>query len=222
MSESRSVDHPRRPILRAVKRAADLIIGASALIVLSPLILLVALAIWITMGPPVIFRQPRLGHRGRVFIIYKFRTMTEARGSAGELLPDAERLTPLGRFLRQLTLDELPELVNVLRGEMSLVGPRPLLVEYRDLYSPEQWRRHDVPPGMAGPVLVGGRNVLPWGEKFRLDVWYVDHWSLALDVAILFRTLIRVLRREGISQPGHATMPKFSGTQTDQGHTGRP
>jgi lipopolysaccharide/colanic/teichoic acid biosynthesis glycosyltransferase len=148
--------------------------------------------------------------------------MTEERDENGNLLPDEQRLTPVGRFLRSLTLDELPELFNVLKGEMSLVGPRPLLVEYRDLYTPEQWRRHEMPPGMAGPVLASGRNLLDWEEKFRLDVWYVDHWSLWLDFQILARTAWKVLKREGVSAEGHATMPKFEGVGVRANEEGSP
>jgi lipopolysaccharide/colanic/teichoic acid biosynthesis glycosyltransferase len=175
----------------------------------APLMLLIALAIRLIMGTPVFFRQPRLGYQGRPFILYKFRTMNDRRDEQGTLLPDEQRLTRLGRFLLSLTLDELPELFNVLKGEMSLVGPRPLLVEYRDLYTPEQWRRHEMPPGMAGPVLASGRNLLDWEEKFRLDVWYEDHWSLWLDLKILALTTWKVLKREGISDNGFAIAPRF-------------
>jgi lipopolysaccharide/colanic/teichoic acid biosynthesis glycosyltransferase len=196
------------------KRAFDIVISLTALTLLFPLMALIALAIWVTMGRPILFRQPRIGYRGRVFTIYKFRTMNDKRDEQGNLLPDEQRLTRLGRFLRSLTLDELPELFNVLKGEMSLVGPRPLLVEYRDLYTPEQWRRHEMPPGMAGPVLASGRNLLDWKEKFRLDVWYVDHWSLWLDLKILALTTWKVLKREGISAKGHITMPKFTGSKS--------
>jgi len=196
-----------------IKRLFDVIMSLLLISLFSPLMALIALAIWITMGRPILFRQPRIGYRGRVFTIYKFRTMTDGRDEQGNFLPDEQRLTRLGRFLRSLTLDELPELFNVLKGEMSLVGPRPLLVEYRDLYTPEQWRRHEMPPGMAGPVLASGRNLLDWEEKFRLDVWYVDHWSLWLDFQILARTAWKVLKREGVSAEGHATMPKFTGSK---------
>jgi len=202
-----------RRIQLALKRAFDFMASFIALVALSPLMALIALAIRVMMGRPILFRQPRIGYRGRVFTIYKFRTMNDARDEQGNLLPDEQRLTRLGRFLRSLTLDELPELFNVLRGEMSLVGPRPLLVEYRDLYTPEQWRRHEMPPGMAGPVLASGRNLLDWEEKFRLDVWYVDHWSLWLDFQILARTAWKVLKREGVNQPGHATVEYFRGNK---------
>lgn len=200
-----------RKIALALKRGFDVVVSAMALILLSPLVTLIALAIRLTMGPSVFFRQPRLGYQGRSFVLYKFRTMTSDRDEQGNLLPDEQRLTRLGRFLRSTTLDELPELINVLKGEMSLVGPRPLLVDYQDLYTPEQWRRHEMPPGMAGPVLADGRNVLGWGEKFERDVWYVDNWSLSLDSKILLQTAFKVLRREGVSADGHATMPRFKG-----------
>ncbi len=200
-----------RRIQMVIKRLMDVVLSIILLLVFSPLMALIALAIRLTMGPPVLFRQPRIGYRGRVFTIYKFRTMNDARDENGNLLPDEQRLTRLGRFLRSTTLDELPELFNVLKGEMSLVGPRPLLVEYRDLYTPEQWRRHEMPPGMAGPVLADGRNLLSWEEKFRRDVWYVDHWSLWLDFQILVRTAWKVLKREGVSAEGYATMPRFEG-----------
>lgn len=202
-----------RTIALKVKRFADVLVAAVALLCLLPVLGLIALLILLTMGPPVLFRQPRLGYGGRPFTLLKFRTMTDERDAAGDLLPDDRRLTPFGRFLRRWTLDELPELVNVLRGEMSLVGPRPLLVEYRDLFTPEQWRRHEMPPGMAGSVLAGGRNILDWEEKFQLDVWYVDHWSLWLDLKILAITVMKVLKREGVSARGHSTMPKFEGTR---------
>jgi len=207
-----------RRIQLLLKRAFDIVASFSLLALFLPVMTFIALAIRLTMGPPVLFRQPRIGYQGRVFTIYKFRTMTEARDKQGELLPDEHRLTRLGRFLRSLTLDELPELFNVLRGEMSLVGPRPLLVDYRDLYTPEQWRRHEMPPGMAGPVLADGRNALDWEEKFKRDVWYVDHWSLGLDFQILARTAWKVLRREGVSAEGHATMPRFEGTRASGAH----
>jgi len=163
-------------------------------------------------GSPVLFRQVRPGYRGRLFELYKFRSMTEARDIQGRLLPDEQRLTRWGRFLRATSLDELPELLNVLRGEMSLIGPRPLLVQYLERYTPEQARRHEVLPGITGWAQVNGRNVLTWEDKFHLDVWYVDHWSFWLDLKILSLTLWKVLTREGISQVGHATAREFVGS----------
>ncbi len=161
------------------------------------------------IGAPVLFRQARPGLRGRPFTIYKFRTMTDKRGERGELLPDGERLTRLGRFLRKTSLDELPELFNVLKGDMSIVGPRPLLMQYLDLYTPEQARRHEVKPGITGWAQVNGRNAISWEDKFKLDVWYVDHQSFWLDLTIIFMTVWKILKREGISQPGQATMEEF-------------
>ncbi len=197
----------------ALKRLFDIVVSVTALTLLSPVTGLIALAIYIAMGRPILFRQARLGYQGRTFAILKFRTMIDNQDEQGNLLPDEQRLTRLGHFLRRTTLDELPELINVLKGEMSLVGPRPLLVEYRDLYTLEQWRRHEMLPGMAGPVLAGGRNILSWEEKFALDVWYVDNWSLWLDFKILALTAWRVIKREGISAEGYATAPKFQGTR---------
>jgi len=197
-----------------VKRGLDILVATTALILLSPLWLLMSGAILATMGRPVLFRQVRLGYLGRPFVILKFRTMIDANNRRGRLLPDGERLTGLGRFLRRSTLDELPELLNVIRGDMSLVGPRPLLPEYRDRYSPEQWRRHSVRPGMAGPVMAGGRNALSWGEKFALDLWYVDHWSLGLDLRLFGRSVWNLLTGRGVSAEGHATMPPFEGAGT--------
>jgi sugar transferase EpsL len=192
-----------------VKRAFDLLGVAAGLIALAPVLLLIALAVRLLLGSPVLFRQIRAGRRGQPFELLKFRTMTDARDAAGELLPDAERLTRFGRWLRSTSLDELPELINVLRGEMSLVGPRPLLLEYLPHYSAEQARRHEVRPGMTGWAAVRGRNALSWHQRLALDVWYVDHWSIALDLKILLITVVKVLRREGISPEGHATMPRF-------------
>lgn len=195
-----------------LKRTVDLAGALLGLVVAAPALLVVALLIRLQMGPPVLFRQARPGWHGKPFVMFKFRTMTDRRDADGRLLPDAQRLTPLGRFLRRTSLDELPELLNVLRGEMSLVGPRPLLMEYLDRYTPEQARRHDVRPGITGWAQVNGRNALTWEEKFRLDVWYVDHWHLWLDLKILWLTLVKVARREGISAGGHSTMPVFTGT----------
>jgi len=192
-----------------LKRVFDIVVSAVALTVLAPVMGLIALLVWRTMGRPVLFRHVRPGLHGKPFVMYKFRTMRDLRDAEGKLLPDEARLTPFGRWLRTTSLDELPELVNVLRGEMSLVGPRPLLMEYLERYTPEQARRHEVKPGITGWAQIHGRNNLSWDERFKLDVWYVDNWSLWLDVKILWRTLWMVLRREGISAQGHATMPRF-------------
>ncbi len=198
-----------RYIQRISKRLLDVVISVMALVLLSPLMLLVAVLIRLTLGPPVLFRQQRVGLHGRPFMLLKFRTMSDVRDAHGQLLPDDERLTPLGRCLRSASLDELPELINVLRGEMSLVGPRPLLVPYLDRYTPEQRRRHAVLPGLTGWAQVNGRNHLSWERKFALDVWYVDHGSLWLDLKIIALTARQVFLREGISPPGGATMPEF-------------
>ena len=196
-----------------LKRLIDFIGAFIGLVILSPLLILIALLVRVNLGTPVLFRQVRPGLHGRPFILYKFRTMRDLRDAEGRLLADEMRLTRLGRFLRSASLDELPELFNVLKGEMSLVGPRPLLMEYLERYTPEQARRHEVKPGITGWVQVNGRNALTWEEKFKLDVWYVDNWNLGLDLKILALTLIKVLKREGISAGGHATMPEFRGTQ---------
>jgi len=174
-----------------------------------PLVAILAVLVRMKLGSPVFFRQKRPGHRETIFELIKFRTMTDAHDARGELLPDAVRLTPFGKWLRGTSLDELPELINVLRGEMSLVGPRPLLVQYLERYSPGQKRRHEVPPGLTGLAQINGRNALSWEDKFKLDVWYVDHRSLGLDLRILFRTVWQVVSRQGISAPGDATMPEF-------------
>jgi sugar transferase EpsL len=194
---------------QSAKRALDVLGAAGGLIALAPVLLLVALAVRYSLGSPVLFRQIRAGRHGRPFELLKFRTMTDARDAGGELLPDSERLTRFGRWLRSTSLDELPELINVQRGEMSLVGPRPLLLEYLPHYSAEQARRHEVRPGITGWAAVRGRNALSWERRLALDVWYVDHWSIALDLKILLITVVKVLRREGISPEGHATMPRF-------------
>ncbi|MDZ4076334.1 MAG: sugar transferase [Hylemonella sp.] len=194
-----------------MKRLFDLVVAIAALAVLAlPLLVLYAM-VRRKLGSPALFRQVRPGLHGQPFMMVKFRTMTDERGPDGELLPDAQRLTAFGRFLRASSLDELPELWNVLRGEMSLVGPRPLLMEYLPLYSPEQARRHQVRPGITGWAQVNGRNAVSWEERFRLDVWYVDHRSLWLDLRILWLTVRKVLVREGISAQGEATMPRFTG-----------
>ena len=194
------------------KRLFDVIIAGIALVVLAPLLALLALLVRATMGAPVLFRQDRPGLHGAPFTLYKFRTMLDTRDAHGNPLDDDARLTALGRFLRSTSLDELPELVNILKGDMSLVGPRPLLMEYLLRYTPEQMRRHDVVPGLTGWAQVSGRNALDWDEKFACDVWYVDNRSFLLDLRILVATALIVLRRQGISQPGHATAEKFTGT----------
>jgi len=194
-----------------VKRAFDIVVSLAALVILSPLLLFVAWQVKRKLGSPVLFRQLRPGLNGRAFQVLKFRTMTEDRDAGGELLPDSQRLPRFGQFLRSTSLDELPELWNVLIGDMSLVGPRPLLMEYIELYSEEQNRRHELRPGITGWAQVKGRNSLSWGEKFELDVWYVDHQSMALDCKVLLLTVMSVLKKEGISQEGQATMEKFTG-----------
>jgi lipopolysaccharide/colanic/teichoic acid biosynthesis glycosyltransferase len=194
-----------------LKRLLDVVGASVALLILGPLMLYLAFRVRQELGSPVLFRQVRPGLGGKPFVMYKFRTMTEERDEQGNLLPDEKRLTPFGAFLRAWSLDELPELFNVLKGDMSLVGPRPLLMQYLDRYTPEQFRRHEVKPGITGWAQVNGRNALSWEEKFKLDVWYVDNWTIWLDLKILWLTLVKVLRREGISAHGHATMPEFKG-----------
>jgi sugar transferase EpsL len=193
------------------KRLLDLAIAIPGLVIISPVLLVEAVLVRIFIGSPVFFRQLRPGYKNRLFYVYKFRTMTEAYDCDGNLLPDEQRLTRLGRFLREFSLDELPEFFNVLWGEMSVVGPRPLLTQYLERYSPEQARRQDMLPGITGWAQINGRNALTWEEKFRLDVWYVDHWSLWLDIKIILLTIWKVLKREGISQPGYATAEEFMG-----------
>lgn len=197
-----------------MKRIFDFCASAAALTMLAPVLVVVGLLVRLKLGSPVIFRQRRPGMRGRIFNACKFRTMTEARDQGGQLLSDEHRLTSFGRWLRASSLDELPTLWNVLVGDMSLVGPRPLLVQYLPLYSPEQARRHEVRPGVTGWAQIHGRNLLSWEEKFRLDIWYVDHRSFLLDLKIIFLTFSRVLRRDGIAAPGEATMPLFTGLPT--------
>ncbi len=194
-----------------MKRAIDIVAAASILLILSPLVFLLIVAVRFALGSPVFFRQDRPGRYGKLFKMIKFRTMRHAVDDSGVLLPDAERLTPFGRWLRSTSFDELPELWNVLKGEMSIVGPRPLLVEYLPLYSKTQARRHEVRPGLTGLAQVSGRNTLTWDEKFDLDIWYVDHQTLWLDAGIILKTIYFVIRREGISAAGDATMPKFVG-----------
>lgn len=193
------------------KRLLDIVLASIALVLLFPVALIIALAIRLTMGSPVIFRQVRPGLHGKPFVMYKFRTMLDLRDEQGNLLPDEQRLTKLGKFLRRWSLDEIPELWNVLRGDMSVVGPRPLLMEYLPLYTPEQARRHEVKPGMAGPVIMSGRNLLSWEEKFKIDVWYVNNVSFCTDLKILLLTALNVLKGKGVSAPGYETAPKFTG-----------
>ena len=195
------------------KRIFDLLIALASLPVVVPVVLTTALLVRMKLGSPVLFSQVRPGLDGKPFRLFKFRTMTDKRDSSGGLLPDRDRLTSFGRLLRSTSLDELPEFWNVIKGEMSLVGPRPLLMEYMPLYSAEQARRHEVRPGITGWAQVNGRNALTWDEKFALDVWYVNNRSLALDVRILLMTLRKVLARDGISASGDATMPKFTGSR---------
>jgi sugar transferase EpsL len=195
------------------KRLLDLAITIPGLILLSPLLAIVFLVLLFSQGRPVLFTQPRGGLNGRIFHIFKFRTMRDAYDEEGRPLPDEKRLSKLGRLLRAYSLDELPELINILRGEMSLVGPRPLMARYLERYSPEQMRRHESNPGLTGWAQINGRNELTWEDRFRLDVWYVDHWTLGLDVRILALTLSKVIRREGISEPGQATMTEFMGSR---------
>ena len=199
-----------------LKRALDLLAALAGLVVLAPLIAAIAVAVRLSMGAPVFFRQQRPGLQARPFTLLKFRTMTEARSPDGLSLPDSQRLTPLGRVLRRFSLDELPQLVNVLRGQMSLVGPRPLLMQYLDRYSREQARRHDMPPGLTGWAQVNGRNSTTWEQRFLHDVWYVDHWSMALDLRILAMTLGRALRGDGVFGEREGTMPEFMGASHKQ------
>ena len=198
-----------------MKRLFDIFASAAALLLLSPLLLLLAILVRLKLGSPVLFRQTRPGLYGRPFRLLKFRTMTDARGQDGGLLPDAQRLPAFGRWLRAWSLDELPELWNVLTGDMSLVGPRPLLMEYLPLYTPEQARRHEVRPGLTGWAQVNGRNALSWDRKFALDTWYVDNRSFWLDLKILWRTVGNVLTSHGISAEGEATMPRFEGSNKE-------
>ena len=199
--------------MRRGKRAFDLVGAGLGLALASPALAAISALVWKFHGRPVLFVQKRPGLGGETFEMYKFRTMTNERDEHGALLPDAERLTPFGRFLRSSSLDELPELFNVLKGDMSLVGPRPLLVEYLPLYTKEQARRHGVRPGVTGWAQINGRNALSWRKKFELDVWYVDNWSLEMDIKIIWLTLGRVLGRSGVSATEHVTMPKFTGDE---------
>ncbi|MBK6846072.1 MAG: sugar transferase [Proteobacteria bacterium] len=215
--EDPSPTSPRQhgaPLL--AKRLLDVALAGPAMVLLSPVLALAAASIRVTMGPPVLFRQRRPGRGGRSFSAYKFRSMHEALDANGHPLPDGARLTGLGQWLRRTSVDELPQLWNVLRGEMSLVGPRPLLERYLERYSPAQARRHEVLPGLTGWAQVQGRNATTWEQRFADDVWYVDHWSLGLDLKILLLTVVKVLRGDGVSQPGHETMPEFRGSQPER------
>ena len=201
-----------------LKRLLDIIIASIALIMLSPLYAFVAYKVKKNLGSPVLFRQVRPGLHGKPFEMIKFRTMKDAVDEQGNPLPDSERLTPFGQMLRSTSLDEMPELWNVIKGDMSIVGPRPLLMEYLPLYSPEQAKRHDVRPGMTGHAQVNGRNAIGWEEKFKLDTWYVENRSTWLDFKIMFKTVHKVLAKDDISAEGEATMTKFTGTKTDNLH----
>lgn len=196
-----------------MKRSIDIVISGVGLVILVPFLLMIAWLIKMRLGQPVLFGQIRPGLNGKPFLMYKFRTMLNLTDVEGNVLPDEQRLTSLGNFLRRMSLDELPELINVLKGDMSFVGPRPLLMEYLPLYTKEQARRHEVKPGITGWAQVNGRNAISWEEKFKLDVWYVDNRSFWLDIKILWMTIVKVYKRDGIGQEGHATMPIFRGTK---------
>lgn len=194
-----------------IKRTFDIIASLGGLIVFSPIILVVAILVRVNLGSPILFTQDRVGKNNKIFKMMKFRTMKDGVDKYGKLLPDSERLTNFGKILRSTSLDELPELVNILKGDMSLIGPRPLLVEYLPLYSEEQKRRHDVLPGLTGWAQINGRNAISWGEKFKLDVYYVDNWSIGLDIKIFFLTFYKLLKRDGINQDGQVTSEYFNG-----------
>lgn len=195
-----------------IKRIFDLLFSIIVLLLLSPVILIIAILVKLNLGSPILFTQERIGKDNKKFKMYKFRTMKDAMGKDGKQLPDSERLTKFGKILRSTSLDELPELINILKGEMSLIGPRPLLVEYLKLYNEEQIKRHNVLPGLTGWAQINGRNAISWTEKFKLDVWYVENWSLGLDIKIFFLTVYKVFKREGISGEGQATVAYFDGT----------
>lgn len=195
-----------------IKRLFDIISSAVALIIISPLLIILAVLVRLKLGSPILFRQQRPGLGGKAFAIYKFRTMTDRHDATGNLLPDDQRLPAFGRFLRSTSFDELPELLNVFKGDMSVVGPRPLMMKYLGRYSPEQARRHEVKPGITGWAQINGRNTVSWEDKFKLDVWYVDNWTFWLDMKIIFRSIWMVIAREGITQQGRATIDEFMGT----------
>jgi sugar transferase EpsL len=198
-----------------VKRAFDFFLSITLIIFLSPVVFLTGITVFATMGSPVLFAQIRPGYKGKPFRIYKFRTMNNLADESGNMLPDAMRLTRIGRFMRRLSLDELPQLFNVIKGDLSFVGPRPLLMEYLPLYTPEQARRHDVRPGITGWAQINGRNVITWEERFELDIWYVDHRSLWLDMEILLHTVLKVIKGKDVSAEGYVTMPKFTGSRME-------
>ncbi len=200
-----------------IKRLLDILFSLLVLVLFSPILILISLLVLITLGTPILFRQKRPGYKSKIFEIFKFRTMRSGLDQDGNLLPDEQRITSLGKALRSLSLDELPEVINILRGEMSWVGPRPLLVEYLDRYNTEQIRRHDVLPGLTGWAQIHGRNALTWEDKFALDVWYVDNWSLWLDIKIFFMTIWKVITREGINQAGHISAEVFMGNKENSG-----
>lgn len=197
--------------MKLIKRLFDILFSLLVLIMLSPVFLIVAILVRINLGSPILFTQERVGLNNDVFKMYKFRTMKDGKDKNGNLLPDSERLTKFGKILRSTSLDELPEFINILKGDMSLIGPRPLLVEYLSLYSNEQIKRHNVLPGLTGWAQINGRNTISWSEKFKLDVWYVENWSISLDIKIFFLTIYKVFRRDGINQEGKVTMTKFNG-----------
>jgi sugar transferase EpsL len=207
-----------RRLSRGFKRGLDVVVSVFGLVLLSPVLVFVGVLVWLQIGRPILFRQQRPGYKSVPFVTLKFRSMTDGCDGQGRLLPDGERITRLGALLRRASLDELPQLWNVLRGDMSLVGPRPLLMRYLDRYTPQQARRHSVLPGITGWTQVNGRNDLPWEQKLALDVWYVDHWSLSLDLRILGVTVWKVLKGEGIAAEGSATMPEFMGTAATPSH----
>ncbi|MGB8701971.1 MAG: sugar transferase [Thermosynechococcaceae cyanobacterium] len=211
MHNPRNKTSALRKIQEWIKISLDRLFALLLLVLLLPLFAGIAVAVYVGMGHPIVFAQPRPGKDEKIFTFYKFRTMTDQRDSQGALLPDAQRLTPFGEFLRQTSLDELPQLWNIVTGNMSFVGPRPLIVQYLERYSPEQARRHGVHPGITGLAQVKGRNAISWEEKFKLDVWYIDHWSLWLDFKIMVLTLWKVVSREGINQEGFATSEEFKG-----------
>lgn len=209
-------DSSNKPLQSTIDRAFDLLLAIILFILFSPIMAVVSLAIFFTMGRPILFSQVRPGLYAKPFTLYKFRTMANTQDSNGELLADSQRLTKVGFWLRRLSLDELPQLFNVLKGDMRFVGPRPLLMEYLPLYTPEQARRHEVKPGITGWAQVNGRNAISWQQKFKLDIWYVDHHSLRLDFKILCLTAYKVLKRKDIAQPGHVSIDKFRGSHDDQ------